>query len=266
MTGRATPLDEAPIERIHRLWDELADFDVARHDDALEQLLGTLCGLVDAQNASWFATVRLPGTGPDDVLNGWRPRIYRFLHSSQRLDAAVRQLTALIERHEVDVSVARRVTDAGALRVSRLADVVPEDWFGSEYYSRFYVKLGFSDAIVAGCPVNADTEVHFGLLRAMGKPRFTAADRDTVFATLRSLRWFHRQYLLSHGLLVATTPLTLVEREVLQGLLSGRTEKEIAAAQERGAHTTHEYVKTIYRKFGVTSRAALMALWLGRLP
>lgn len=29
-------------------------------------------------------------------------------------------------------------------------------------------------------------------------------------------------------------------------------------------HTTHAYVKAVYRKFGVGSRSALMALWLGK--
>jgi DNA-binding CsgD family transcriptional regulator len=266
MTTSVLTTDTSPADRIHRLWDELAEFEVARHDEALEHLLRTLCQLVDAQNASWFAAVRLPGMAVDDVLSGWRPRIYHFLRPDARLDAAVRRQTALIERQEVDISVARRVAHAGTLRVNCLKEIVPADWFASDYYSHNFVNQNLSDAIVAGCPVNVDTEIHFGLLRATGKPRFTAAERETVFAALRSLRWFHRQYLLSHGLLVATTPLTVVEREVLRGLLSGRTEKEIAAAQERGAHTTHEYVKAIYRKFGVTSRAALMALWLGRLP
>lgn len=62
------------------------------------------------------------------------------------------------------------------------------------------------------------------------------------------------------------TTLTSVERRVLQGLLSGLSEKRIAAAQGHSYHTTHQYVTAIYRKFGVNSRAALMALWLGQTP
>jgi len=48
--------------------------------------------------------------------------------------------------------------------------------------------------------------------------------------------------------------------------LTGLPEKEIAAAQGHSYHTTHEYVSAIFRKFGVSNRSALMALWLGRAP
>ena len=95
-------------------------------------------------------------------------------------------------------------------------------------------------------------------------PPFTESERDVIAFALRGIKWFHRQLLLSHGLLVANTPLTPVERHVLQGLLTGLAEKEIAAAQGHSYHTTHRHVSSIFRKFGVNNRSALMALWLGR--
>jgi DNA-binding CsgD family transcriptional regulator len=48
-------------------------------------------------------------------------------------------------------------------------------------------------------------------------------------------------------------------RETLEWLLTGATEKEIAAGLGLSVHTVHQYVKAIYRRFGVTSRAQLMA-------
>jgi DNA-binding CsgD family transcriptional regulator len=51
-------------------------------------------------------------------------------------------------------------------------------------------------------------------------------------------------------------------RPVLDGLLAGRSEKEVAAACELSPHTVHEYVKAIYRRMGVNSRAELLALWV----
>jgi DNA-binding CsgD family transcriptional regulator len=70
--------------------------------------------------------------------------------------------------------------------------------------------------------------------------------------------------MLSHGLLAAATPLTPTERRVLHLLLTGLPEKLIAEQLERSYHTTHEWIMSIYRKFGVNNRAALMALWLGQ--
>ncbi|MEM8874258.1 MAG: LuxR C-terminal-related transcriptional regulator [Planctomycetota bacterium] len=50
----------------------------------------------------------------------------------------------------------------------------------------------------------------------------------------------------------------------LDELLTGKSEAEIAEAVHRSPHTVHANVKEIYRIFGVTSRAALMAKFIGR--
>jgi DNA-binding NarL/FixJ family response regulator len=51
-------------------------------------------------------------------------------------------------------------------------------------------------------------------------------------------------------------------RPVLRRLLGGKSEKEIAADLRLTRHTVHTYVKIIYRKLRVHSRAELMALWV----
>jgi DNA-binding CsgD family transcriptional regulator len=251
-------------ERIQALWDELAEYDASRHDQALVRVLEALGELVDAQNVSWFAAVRLPDL-PGDAIHGWRPRFVQFLRATAELTRAVAEQETKLARPDVDITVIRNVSLAGRLRANRLVDLAPPEWFESDYYRDYYLKVGHVDGIHAGCPVSEETEVYFGVYRGVGHPRFTEAERDTVLAALRGLKWFHRQYLLSHGLLVARSPLTPTERSVLQGLLTGLSEKEIAADLGRRPQTTHENVKHLYRKFGVRSRAALMALWLGRL-
>ena len=122
------------------------------------------------------------------------------------------------------------------------------------FYHSYYQSCGHRDAVYVAFPVNEDAESYFGLFRATGQPPFTAEERDTLAYALRGIKWFHRQLLLSHGLLVASTPLTPVERRVLQSLMTGLAEKEIAAAQGQSYHTTHEYVSAIFRKFGVNNR------------
>ncbi|WP_269792840.1 PAS domain S-box protein [Stenotrophomonas sp. Iso1] len=52
------------------------------------------------------------------------------------------------------------------------------------------------------------------------------------------------------------------EKKVLQLLLTEATEKQIAEQLCLAVSTTHSYVTHIFRKFGVRSRAGLMALWL----
>jgi DNA-binding CsgD family transcriptional regulator len=51
-------------------------------------------------------------------------------------------------------------------------------------------------------------------------------------------------------------------RETLRLLLNGDSEKEIAAKLELSRHTVHVYVKGLYRHFGTSSRAELLARWV----
>jgi hypothetical protein len=49
---------------IHRLWDELADFDASRSDEALLQFMESLCLLVGARDAFWMGAVRMNTSFP----------------------------------------------------------------------------------------------------------------------------------------------------------------------------------------------------------
>lgn len=119
-------------------------------------------------------------------------------------------------------------------------------------------------ALYVGLPVNDEAASWFGLFREAGQRPFGIREREAVAGVLRGTRRFNRHLLLSHGLLLAESPLTPAERRVLKHLLGGLSEKQIAAEVEQSFHTTHEYVRYIYRKFGVKNRATLMALWLGK--
>ena len=257
-------MDIQRTDRIHDLWDELADFDAARVDAALDRLLSALCELVDAQNAMWFGAVRMADIMPGDPVHGWRPHTIRHLHPSRPRETVAKEQARNLEQGNVDITTVRNAALAGTFRANRLVDLVPESWFDSEYYQYCYRNVGYEDAIWAGFPVNEDVEAYFGVLRDIGHPRFSEAERDTVAYALRGLKWFHRQQMLGHGLLAARSPLTPAERSVLQGLLTGQSEKQIAAALGKGYHTTHEHVSSIFRKFDVNNRAALTALWLGK--
>lgn len=51
-------------------------------------------------------------------------------------------------------------------------------------------------------------------------------------------------------------------RETLKHLLSGDSEKQIAQKLALSRHTVHVYVKDLYRHFGASSRAELLARWV----
>lgn len=252
------------MEEIHTLWDEMAAFEAKDDDQALRHLLTTLCGRVDGCNACWIVGVRMPNIVHGDPAKGWRPRLAGYLEEPPGLVKAGREQERRLESGDIDLTTVRNIALAGQWRANRLVDLVGPEWFDSDYYQRFYRGVGHGDAIWAGCPVNSDAELYFGIFRDTAKRRFTPADRDRVAAALRGLKWFYRRYLLGHGLLVAEKALTPAERRVLQQVLDGKTEKEMAEQLFQSRHTTRNHMKEIYRKFGVGNRASLMALWLGK--
>jgi DNA-binding CsgD family transcriptional regulator len=52
------------------------------------------------------------------------------------------------------------------------------------------------------------------------------------------------------------------QSQTLDLLLAGDGEKQIAAKLKLSRHTVHDYVKGVYRCFGVNSRAELLARWV----
>lgn len=52
------------------------------------------------------------------------------------------------------------------------------------------------------------------------------------------------------------------QQETLKHLLTGDSEKQIAAKLSVSRHTVHVYVKDLYRHFGANSRGELLARWV----
>ena len=251
-------------DAIYALWDELVDHPTARAEEALSVLMQRLCDLLDARNCIYFSTVRFSRKGHSkDPVKRWRVHTVSYLHPSVALLDAAKEQLKNYQRGEFNLLDIRNVEHAGSFRVNRLVDLVPADWFESPFYQRHYRGLDHVDAIWAGVPVNEEAEVFCGVFRDASRPAFSVEERELFGQALRGLKWFHRQLLLNRGVMVAEAPLTDMEQLVLQGMLSGKSEKQIAVAMAHSVNTTHQHIKTIYRKFGVRNRSSLMALWLG---
>ena len=113
-------------------------------------------------------------------------------------------------------------------------------------------------------PLNSDTESVFLIDRKEGRRNFSQKEAELATTALRGIGGFHRRIFLHHGLLIGNAPLSPVTRRIVGKLLTGLSEKEIAESMKQSRATTHQYIKTIYERFGVNGRVALMSLWLGR--
>jgi DNA-binding CsgD family transcriptional regulator len=264
----ATPpvIDTVLQERIHRLWDELAGYEAAKNEVALMHLLASVAELVGAQNAYWMGAVRL-AQDERDPTRGWRPSLVRYLHPLPNDEKFTQQRIKSLRRGAVDEATVAQARLAGTFRACRLKDLVSPNWFQSETY-RGYLGRGvhdsLHDSLTVGVPVSPMAEAYYGFLRMRDGDPFTDAQRDLAYYAMRGLTWFHRQVLLAHGLLTATTPLSPTERRLLALLLTDQSEKVIAANLKVTAATAHTYIRSVLRKLGVSGRSGLISLWLGR--
>ncbi len=229
-------------------------------------LLSAVCNMIDARQADWIGAVRLVDNMHRDPLFGWRPRCLSALYPDNQTARIIQEAFALMEQGTPDITTIRNAELAGKFRVFMLHQLATPEWFESYAYKTFYRGIDRLDSIWVGIPINADAEIQVGFHRALSQSPFSERDRQVVSHALRGIRWFYRLQMLSEGIGVASEPLTPMEGNVLQGLLQGLSERKIAETNGQSPHTVHDHVKRIYRKYSVSSRSALMALWLGEIP
>lgn len=254
-------LDAALLEDVHRTWDALADFGAEHAADAATHLMTFLCDRTGAWNATWAGPIRIDAEHKDDPLQGWRVGAMQSLHAiaPHPDDGHFKEILKMLDRREMDPSFLLPIRGMGRFCTYSFRRDLPEAWFHSAFYELHYGSVGIADAAFVAFPINQDCESHFGFYA--GKT-FTDAQIALLVYALRGLKWFHRRLVLGQGLLLASRPLTPVERNVLHLLLTDATEKRIAGLTGMTPQTIHQYVVSIYRKFGVHSRAGLMSLWL----
>lgn len=260
--GEAACVMSSQLDQIHALWDALAEYGPSRMDEALDHAMASLAELLDAQQAHWHGSVQLGA--PDGANYGWRGVGVRYLHPQPEHEAAYREHCRRLEKGQVDPTVLANARGAGQYRITILNETAPPGWYEGEFYHALFKPFAIRDVMYVVTPLNADVECFLGFKRiGEDKPLFGDRERALLDQANRSLKWFHRNVALHRGYLVAEKPLTPAERRVLQSLLRGGSEREIAAEVGLTPNSVHTYAKRIYRKFNVKGRAGLTALWLG---
>jgi len=255
------------IESAYSLWDEMGAFPTARAEDALTHLMQSLACTIDADDVVWVGAARIKSgaASRNDSQLGWRALALR----RWKPDPLALQISnKALREQDTDFSLTTRAlaASAGTFRVNRLRDgfVDFQAFRRTPHYRVFYEQAGLSDRMFVGMPVNRDAECFLLFDRFRRTKRFSRRDAAYVAHALRGLRWFQRELLLSRGLLLAGEPLSAMEQRIVSLLLTEKSEKEIAAELGHSPATTHKYITGILRKFGVSGRLGLLALWLGR--
>jgi DNA-binding CsgD family transcriptional regulator len=158
----------------------------------------------------------------------------------------------------------------GHTRSFRRVELVDDrTWYNSPHISELARGFGADDVAVAVVPVPGCGELCFAAMRAWGERGFGDRERGLLALLTRHTTWLARSQaelsfeaqgqLQVEGIRRRLAPR---HRALLAFLLTGRSEKEIAAAAQLSTRTAHKYVEQIYRAFRVSSRAELMGLFI----
>ncbi|WP_437313015.1 response regulator transcription factor [Sorangium sp. So ce385] len=191
------------------------------------------------------------------VLEGWDsttlPALEVLAQSGSAFNPGLREL--------MRVSPARISATTTAMRQELIDDRL---WYGSPYVEHHLGPAHLDHALYSTRRGATPSVVHgLGMYRAKNERPFDEEDRSLL----------HLFHLECESMLRAPTPmiddvlraqLPRRERQTLDLLLGGRTDKEIAERLGISRYTVNQYTKSIYRRFGVGSRSMLLARLLGR--
>ncbi len=140
------------------------------------------------------------------------------------------------------------------------------EWYASLEFNEVHRGAGIDDSIWSFRRLDDPPRLFgFSMARAVGASRFGARER-------RLIHLFHDELFRHVGTSLVVEPDRLFAdlpprlRQTLLCLLEGDAEKQVALRLGLSRHTVHEYVGALYRRFGVQSRAELLALCLRLAP
>ena len=136
---------------------------------------------------------------------------------------------------------------------------------GGEIYHGWYEISDLGDSLVSIHHRSGPTDVAgIALHRERNDADFSVRDRKMMRLFMIELYRLYRDGELEAGQGELLLPPR--QQQVLERLLHGHSAKQIAAAMGLSQRTVEEYARGLYEKFGVTTRAELMARFLRQLP
>lgn len=244
---------------VYELVVALAEHPMHDVDGALALLLDRLIAATGSRDAFVVMATR-GGPAANDPMSGLRPRRVINHRTPAKDLELIRSYYSQVSKTSADPHTRAMALGAGTHRAALRCELVDDaTWFRSEQVQELFPLLDIQDRLVGACAVSPHAEVFFGCNRGPGDGAYRARERNLMREAMHGLAWFHRRLALSHGLVSSEAVLTPRERTIVAHLMAGGSEKVIASALGLTGRTTHQYVVSIYRRLGVTSRAELTA-------
>ncbi len=164
---------------------------------------------------------------------------------------------------------------AGKQGFFHFKEIVPADFFDSEYYHKYYGHSGLIDQIFYLNPLRNGVAIVGSLARTKKFNAYTKPETHTLkffeptFISLIAKNWEYMEnetfsfpdYLHRALKNFGSSVLTRQEKRVVNYILAGGSSKSIARAMNISPETERSYRKIIYRKLNVSSHSQLHHLF-----
>lgn len=253
-----TTLEAADVESLIHLLATAADptveIDLANRK---RQLLVGVGRMIAADVWIWFLSRIAPHRQGDAVPisavdGGW-------LDENERQNALRVMVHPELQR-TVTAVLHEAVVNDRSHTISRTQLMDDATWFATEA-GQAWRTTGFNHFVVSAYPIGHSIVSACGFHRRYGKPAFSEREKTIVHVMFQQVDWLHRQ-----GSDVpapkSVIDLSPRERQVMLLLIGGDSRKQVAAKLKLSQHTVADYLKEIYRKLNVSSRAELLAKFI----
>ncbi len=246
-----SPITEDDFRAVVRILGDIATMS-GTPDEKRRHLIGELCQIIGADCWVWgVSPLMKPGQQPVYLLQNHggldEERISRLLQAIEHPDSGA--MTA---------PIAQAMIETGA-HVTRLRQqIIPDERFLESPAFPFWSAANVGPIILSLRPVPGYGTTIIGLYRTASAPLFTPREARVAHIVLTEVRWLHEEG-MPHTEAAPITTLPPRCRLVLLQLLAGRPRKEIAADLSISIHTVNDYLKQIFRHFGVQSQIQLIA-------
>jgi DNA-binding CsgD family transcriptional regulator len=222
----------------------------ADHAMAKRQLMDGLSRLIGADCWAWMLAYIHPERPPVHV---------SIQHGGYSEERFAKYLVA-IEHPDMQMLLAPLAEEmlARQAHLTRLRQQIdPEERFLRSGAYPFWLEADVAPLIISVRPVNGQCLSAIGIYRRADAPLFTDRERRIAHIILTEVPWLH-ELGWPEDLGAKAPALSRKRRLVLNLLLEGHDRKTVADQLSLSPHTVSDYVKDIYKTFGVNSRAELM--------
>ena len=188
---------------------------------------------------------------------------HRSVVSDQPGAISAREIEVFDRYFHVHPLVCAHGRNPGAV-TKRITDCMPTDAFrASPLYNEYYREIRIDH--VTAVPIYVDHRFLVGFVLNRAQAAFTDRERDLLEIARPHLANLYRLGVAADRVRevpadlqsdVAAVPLTAREREVLDWVAAGKTNRDIAAILGASPRTVEKHLERIYEKLGVETRTA----------